>query len=456
MTIPLTGSQSVFVRVGHHGGTLNFINTNRGANFLTHVENMIGDYTTTDLSVPAQLQPTASLWQTNQELFTVFLESMATATIEDMVEDDTNLNQLTLQSALAELIRQMTVSSSSVNQPTVSAAVTYGNGVITNNGTGVAVVSVLNEYGVQLDYAFAETIRLNCTNDAQTGSATAGNETFAITAEQSQTIPTYYTWPIGSGATGTVSSVSSSLTPSLTTTLLNNGGFETFTTNTPNQWVSSGAGVAGTDFLAGGSGNAYTGSNCLEIAGTGTQVILNQNFNSSGGSTLQPAPETPMVLSFWVKTSSTPAAGVLTMQLVAGSAGAVIQDDAGNNNSTAFSLTAVSTTYLNKTCVFRLPRVLPSQITLQIKETTNLTSTHNAFIDEMVLTPAYQLYDGGPYVAVFAGAVNWIAKDQINLAISNNYAGGFQQLFNRFFDMQSLGLMLPSSGSPTISDSLIT
>ena len=456
MTIPLTGSQSLFVRVGHQGGTLNYVNTGRGSAFLTEVQNIQGDYTSTDLSVIANLNQNTTLWQTNQEIFTTFLESMATATVEDMVEDDTNLNQLTLQSAMAELIRQMTVASASVNQPTVSAAVTYGNGVITNNGTGTGVVSVLNEYGVQLDYAFAEKIYLTCTNDAQTGSATAGNETFTITAEQSQTIPTYYTWPIGSGATGTLSAVNSLMTPSLTGTLLNNGGFQTFTTNTPNQWVSSGAGVAGTDFQAGGSGNAYTGVNCLEIVGTGTQVILNQNFNSSGGSTLIPAPETPYILSFWVKTSATPAAGVVTMQLVNGAGGSVIADDAGTNNTTAFSLTAVSTTYLHKSTVFRLPRVLPATITLQIKETTNITSGKNFFIGELVLTPAYQLYDGGPYVAITAGNTNFIKGDQINLAISNNYAGGFQQLFNRFFDMQSLGLMLPSSVSPTISDSLIT
>jgi hypothetical protein len=454
MTIPLTGSQSMFVRQGHLGGTLNYINSGRGSNFLTHVDNTIADYQTTDTDAITNLVPQATLWQTSQELFTEFLNDIGVGTILDMVYDDTKLNNITLASGLAELIRQMQVSGDSVNQPTVSAAVTYGNGVISNNGTGTAVVSVLNGYGLQLDYAFAENFRLICTNDAQTGTATAGNEVFTITSQALETIPTFYTWPVGSGATGTITCVNSVQSQSATTNLLNNSGFETFTANTPNQWTAV-TGTAGTDFQAGGSGNAFTGTNCLEVVGTGTAVTLNQTFGNSGGTLIVPEPETPYILSFWVKTSATPAAGVVTMKLVNGS-NTVINDDQGNANSTAFSLTAVSTTYLHKSCVFRLPRVLPSVINLQILESTDITSGKNFFIDEMVLTPAYQLYDGGPYVAITAGNVNFIQSDQINLAISNNYAGGFQQLFQRFFDMQSLGLMLPSSVSPTISDSLIT
>ena len=454
MTIPLTGSQSMFVRQGHLGGTLNYINTGRGSNFQTHVNNTIADYQTTDQSVINNLVPQGALWQTGQNLFTEFLESMGVDTIIDMVYDDTLLNNVTLASGLAELIRQMQVSSDSVHQPTVGATVTYGNGVVTNNGTGTAVASVLNGQGLQLDYAYAEKFRLICTKDAQTGGATPGNETFAITAEAPVTIPTFYTWPVGSGATGNIKSVNSVQSQSQTTNLLNNSGFENFTANTPNQWTAT-SGVAGTDFAAGGSGAAYTGTNCLEILGTGTEVTLNQPFNNSGGTTAFPVPETPYVLSFWVKMSATPAAGVIRIKLVDGS-GTTINDDQSVANSTDFSLTAVSTTYLHKSTVFRLPRVLPSTITIVIDESTNISSGKNAFIDEMVLTPAYQLYDGGPFVAITAGSVNWIQGDQINLAIANDYAGGFQQLFQRFFDMQSLGLMLPSSGSPTISDSLIT
>jgi hypothetical protein len=454
MTIPLTGTQSMFVRVGHMGGTLNFINTNRGTNFLSHVNNTINDYLTTDQSVTSLLWTQATTWQTAQEAFTTFLDTMATNTVEGMVTDDTNLNNITLESAMAELIRQMEVSSNTVNKPTVSVSVTYGNGVISNSGNGSATASVLNGFGVQMDYVFNETIHLVCTTDSQTGGATPGEEIFAVVSEQSQDIPTFYTWPIGSGATGNVQSNISTDSQDPDGNVLNNSGFEVFTTNVPNQWIAV-VGTPGTNILAGGSGNAYTGINCLEIVGDGTtHVQLTQDFNSSNGTTVQPVPDTPYLISVYTKVSATPAAGVLQLNLVNGS-GSIIDDANGNPCTLSITLSGETTAYAHHSATVRLPRVLPPIIGFQIVESTLVDTGKSIFIDEVVMAPADQLYQGGGFVTVNGGSSPWIQGDTINLVFSNNYAGGFQQLFNRFFNMQALGLQLPSSSSPTISDSLI-
>jgi hypothetical protein len=51
--------------------------------------------------------------------------------------------------------------------------------------------------------------------------------------------------------------------------------------------------------------------------------------------------------------------------------------------------------------------------------------------------------------------------DGFILTATNNYGGAsnlstWQQLFERLFGMRALGLVLPSSGGPTIADSLIS
>jgi hypothetical protein len=72
------------------------------------------------------------------------------------------------------------------------------------------------------------------------------------------------------------------------------------------------------------------------------------------------------------------------------------------------------------------------------------------------------MYNGGPEVSAFAGNVPLSVGDSQNLAdywtvaVGNNKNGAFQQSFERFFNMRDLGLLLPSSGSPTIPNSLTT
>jgi len=77
------------------------------------------------------------------------------------------------------------------------------------------------------------------------------------------------------------------------------------------------------------------------------------------------------------------------------------------------------------------------------------------YIDLVGMTPMGQLYPGGPKVAAFSANVQPLANDAWTLAVTNTM-GAFQALFQRFFDMRSLGLRLPTAGAGTaINDNLV-
>src|SRR5690606_15589688 len=98
---------------------------------------------------------------------------------------------------------------------------------------------------------------------------------------------------------------------------------------------------------------------------------------------------------------------------------------------------------------------LPSSYKLRVRLSTALDNGVSVFVDDLALAEATRFYTGGPYVAAFAASVNPALEDHWTVAITSTL-GGFQKLFERFFGMRQLGLTLPFSSTPTISDSLVT
>ena len=83
--------------------------------------------------------------------------------------------------------------------------------------------------------------------------------------------------------------------------------------------------------------------------------------------------------------------------------------------------------------------------------------THNSvFIDRLALTPATQIYSGGPQAAVFSGNSKLIQGDSWTVAITNTY-GVMAQYLERLFSLRAQNLYFPSAASsPTVADSLVT
>ena len=353
-----------------------------------------------------------------------------------------------------------TAIASTVNASTISIGSQTNVGV--PNGNPVIVLSGVNGKGQTHQYSYNETITFACSADAQTGSATAGQELLSVTGQASATT-TSYSWPAGSGVAISVNAVSS-LTNNSNGNVLQNSSFDTqTTTNIPDNWTIA-TGTAGTQVVAGGSSNAYLGTNSVGLVGdSSTLTAITQLFSQApsttvgaGGTLYKPLPWTPYAVNGWVKLSAaSPAAGVLQIDLIDGS-GNILNDYSDNQNSATVNLHSIAdTNWHNFNAVFRLPTVLPTQVKLRLWLSTALSTGTTAYIDAVAMNPMTQFYNGGPFVSVFSGNTNMIQGDTWTLAYTVTW-GAVQQWMQRWFNLSSLNMRLPASTvSPTVPDSVV-
>lgn len=476
MSVTLDGGFGLFDRVGALAGRINDIVALIGgsatarvlstANMVTKFDDILDLYAggTAINSTFDGAYNSLAAWQSAQVGLMQQLSTIGANTVIRMVDEDNPLKQKTLAVAMKELIRQMVANSETVNatEPAAGSQTNVG----TPTGTPVVVVSLKNGAGATMEYVFAETLLFTCTSDAQTGGATAGQETVQVTGKTAASTSFAYNWPLGSGASTSLS-ITDAEQNNDGKNLLYNSSFESWcsdSAHTPQNWTVT-VGTAATTIFNGGSSDAYDGSGCLKLTGDGggTLSALTHQFDhatattaGNGGTPAELEPETPYALTAWYKVSATPAAGVIEFSLVDGS-GTTIADSAGTNNLTTQSLTSTSTTYLKFSTTFRLPAVLPSTVKLKVRLSTAIDSGKSVFIDRVALTPMTQLYAGGPYVAVASGATDMVLNDAWTIAVTVSSTGAIQKAFDRMFNMRSLGLQLPSAtgAAETLDDAMV-
>lgn len=384
------------------------------------------------------------------------VQTLALQTIRDMVEADQPAAARSDLDALNEVIRQMT-GAQTVQACTVGVTIAA---LGSPTGTGTQVYSTKRGDGLVQENMFAEVGRLVCLADSYSGGATAGREPFRYVGESNLGAGQFdYDWPQGSDANTGLTAVSADEDASAGGNLLRNGDSESWTGGTPalDYWNVSG-GAWGTD-LAQNTSSPFRGSYDVKwIAGTGATPILSQTTNISTGTTAQLKPLTSYAVNCWMKRSGVVTAGVMTFDLHDGTN--VINDQQGNANSFTQTLSALTTSYAAVNGTFRLPAVLPSTIKLRRRISTALTGA-NVLMDDICLTPLTAAYTGGPGLAVFSGVTPFVKGDTWTVTGTNNRGGAsylatFQALFDRLFGMRGSNLLLPSSGSPSILDSLIS
>lgn len=461
MAIPLTGSGGLFTRIGRVGKLVllcgqyqsslpaaleSLYSQYDGLTPGTGLRDVISDAIALRASVvadPARWLPV--------------LQGDAQQTILRMVQADAPASSGSISDALSELIRQMAAGSQTVQKSTVGATATAFGG---NSGDGQVVVSTVGGDGKPLELSIAETARLSCADDSFDGSGVAGEEGFTFAGQVgASTLGDVfaYDWPAGSAANFGLSAVD----PDSTANLLEDSDFETYTiANTPDQWVI-GPGVAGTDVLKDAT-NFYSGTSSVQFVGGATLTALAQTFGDSvAGTAGKPVSLAPYAVSLWLRVSSVPAAGVLTVELVDGT-GSVVNDNAGTPNSFTINLAALpAATWKAEQGIFRLPKALPATLKIRLRLSTALSAGTNLNLDHLAMTAMRQPYTGGPFVAVCSGTSPFAAGDGWSVVTTNDRGGAsnnstFQALFDRLFAMRSLGLVLPSSATPTIADTLIT
>ena len=208
-----------------------------------------------------------------------------------------------------------------------------------------------------------------------------------------------------------------------------------------------------------GTAEVFAGGKAMEWDSDGAELTTMQQALT----TL--AVETSYAVSLWALADVTPAAGVITIDLVDGIGGTVIADAEGTNNTFTFNAADLTQSWqhlddlVSGEIVFRTPSVLPDLVYFRIRISTAVSAGTSVFVDHIAFAKMTPLYSGGPPAAVFSGAVEFKkTTDTWSIAVTNNRLGLIQEWFNRNYDMSSLGLMLPSDsgGSETIPDTVVS
>lgn len=443
--------EGLFVRLGRIGHVLYALNQFQSDAAAAYLE--VGDqYPDTLRDVVAAVNQTITGSVKAATASMGQLPSLAAATLVRMVADDQPTLPTSLASCVNELVKQMRASSDAVaacDVTAVSAEFAAGN-----VGDGVLVVTTKRGDGLDHENLFEENAKLICTGDSYTMTATAGSEPFAFRGESAGSAsPLDYNWPEGSGANRTLSPATTSVN-----TVLVNGGFETWDSNAASYWTAA-VGAWNTDFLQ--SSTAHGGTYSVRFAAGATLSAFYQQFNSSStGSGSRLSVWTSYAVNFWLRTvTGTASTGVLVCELV-DDAGTVINDEQGTANSFSVTLTVLTTTWVAFSGIFRLPRIPPAVMRLRFRLSTAI-ATADVLLDDAVMTPMTPAYPGGPSLALFPGATPWATGDGWDVATTNgrngqSFLATWQALFDRLFGMRSMGLVLPSSGSASVDDTLIT
>jgi len=379
-----------------------------------------------------------------------YAASLAQATLIRIASNDQPSISMTLYQAMVNFIADMKAASQTVQSNTVSQTNTVGG---SNVGNGPLVTSIENSDGTNAELVYGETIRVKVTADSYSSTNNVNAETITISGQKGVVSMLDANWPSGSGATTALTVVDPSLAPAGgTAQYLTNGNMETYTTpNIPDGWAIV-TGTAGTTIVR--SSTAFVGSYSLGIVGDGsTNVSLTQTFGV--GTPIVLTPLTTYAVSLWVRVAVVPASGVLTIDLINGSGSTVSDANSVANSFTKTISGLTANTWTNVTGVFRTPAAPTSNYALRLRASTPISSGTTLLIDWVGLTRMSQLYPGSPYFTVFAGSTPFFLGDKWTSVVTNDRAGHMQTLFDRFFNMRSMGLQLPSSGSPTVTEGFL-
>src|SRR5581483_2428071 len=371
------------------------------------------------------------------------------------------LQDLNLSASVREVIRQMKRAGATVLAQTITAIpTTVGlyNANFNGAGNGVIVASVnRSSDGLVCENSFAETVLFTCTSDSYVGGATLGNEGFTVTGTGQQNNVFAFDWPLGSNGQQNQNAIDGSVSNG-SGNLLVNSGFDNWTSNVPDNYTI----VSGGGLIAEETTIVYDGVASLRLTGDGaTQAEWYQEFDSNTGTTTQLTPLTQYGFNIFLRRDGIAAAnGTLEISLCDDS-GTVVSDDNGYLNLLSVDLTALTTSFLPFKFPLRTPLVMPSTYRLRFRTTgTALTNGRSVYLDRGGMGGMTQLYVGGPSFAIFSGSLPFENGDWGTWPVTNSRGAGgtlstFQTLCDQLLGLRTLDFLLPSSATPTISDTLI-
>jgi len=400
------------------------------------------------LSLPKSGLPStvgASLYQQIQTSVNSF--------VIDAIRQEEGIYDGTLITALRAFYDAMVAQSKTYEQVGTSTATTTA--ATGNKGNGAIIVDQLRPAAVGITFTpprqelFPETILGRCTVPGNANNF--GQAVFQITG-QTRYPSTNSEWPGGSGASTSITTTSAAVTSTVGTTgisMLTNGDFESWSTNTPQGWTIT-VGTAGTQVLQGTTPGR--GSYALEIVGDGTTLTtLRQQIASSNGSPSQIQPGQHYAIACLARSNIT-GTGAVRIAL-RDAAGTVISPFIPINAAT------IGTSYVTRTASFSLDKsAIPTTLYLDIYSQTALAVGTTIMIDELVLVPMSDMYPGGPRCVIYPGTSDWAVDDYFTTAVVSDASvdGKFMKGFQRWLQTEAQGIFLPVSSTPTESDALVT
>jgi hypothetical protein len=344
------------------------------------------------------------------------------------LQKDLNAPNTQAQTILAYLYRQMVIDGQTVQRNVIDAPVITPSG--SNNGNGLLKASTLNVLGITDERSLTQSVQFLCTSSQWSG-GTSLAEQFSIVGYPLPSSPNLFqTQGNGNGSISVADSQN----------LLSNGNFETWNVaDTPTSWTIV-AGVAGVTIKE-NTALPHNGLAALSYTGNGvaTTVTISQNISGQVNSNVVYA------LGVWVRKSGTVNAGsTLTINITG----------TGVTTQTVLAIdpNTLTTSYVLHWVFFATQSIVPpSDYAVNIAWTAANTAGASAVIlvDDIVLVRP-TVYGSVQY-AIFGGSTGFAVNDSIFSVTNVSSVGVFQTYFGRWFNFQ-----LPSSATPSISDSLAT
>lgn len=372
------------------------------------------------------------------------LGELVTARMQDY---DSVVSQLGIPSndigsVLYALITQMNTDSASVN----ASAVTIGSITAGASNVGDGTI-LLNAYldgasapvlggqahpaysGLLTEMSIPETMTFKCSRDSYTDGVTAGQESFSWNGQ----LALNGTWAEGTEGSGNGPAIQCLQAGAIVSGM----GFESWTTtNIPDGWTIDNGTV--TTNVARESTNKYRGTYGVKFIGTGAAATITLG-QAVAASRLKPLKRYCCSIRYKAATADT-SGQTFTVKFTGtgyteGSTEKIVI--AGDVLATSWTLASFWVT---------MPAAIPSdmRLILSFSGTPNVT----LYLDDLGFAEA--TYHNGIAAAAVAGATNFVRGDSFTTAITVT-AGVVQDYARRQFKVQ-----LPSSGSPTIADSLAT
>jgi hypothetical protein len=442
----------LFTRLGKILGGLGEVNTYRGTTLDARVTTIGGLFASVNPELSDGLYTQKTGAKSGFTSWLSYLSTLASNVIVSEVDNDRPLATKTFAVALPELVRQMTAAAESIN----AAPCTLTPATVTATGDVQYAVSGKDGTGFEQDLIVPDVYLLQTTADKDNG-GTKWAETLSLAGKPADTAATDDTYPKGSGLVTSLTVTD----PAGNTGLLSDTTFNNWTTNTPTSWILGAGTLAGTHVYQGADDprDGATGK-CLRLVADGSVLIKVRQKITVTASTVY-------AYNFRLKKVADPGTDwAVSVLLVDASGAAITGPNSFSNTATSATAASVASNWTNVVRgTFITPATLPTEVWVEIRfhqfgsVSTAAVNTAEVYVDHVYVKKAAQLYTGGPFLTAFSGITATVNKDSWTLtaaltsgAITDYIIRGLDRLLN----LKGYGVRIPTSGSPTQLDALIS